>query len=411
MPYKIIRDDPARIAPTRPTERSRTGAGRESRQKIAFLMRKNPRLIGGVQRLSARVIEAIGDKYDIHKIGWTGPEWGVPLYFPMFYQKSKRSGAALAHCDDAVTALVGAQIKARAGKKVTAAVHGLDVILPIPWYQKRVSLALQSLDKVVCVSRATAERVRERGVDSQNIAVIHPAADDVPECSGRNDELYDYIYRTLGINLRGKKALLSVGRTVKRKGFDRFITDVFMNLPDDYIYIVAGSHPRVPPWINYLKPILSSELYHLLMLASGCYSLHEELMALSRHPRIFYINGAPPDLRDKLYCASDLFIMPNRTVPGDMEGFGIVALEAAVRGLPTVAAGIEGITDAVVDGKTGYCVSEGDNAAMKNAIESIIRNPQERAALGCQAREFARRNFGLKVIGEKYSQVFQDLLP
>ena len=65
-------------------------------------------------------------------------------------------------------------------------------------------------------------------------------------------------------------------------------------------------------------------------------------------------------VRNILYNLSDIFIMPNRTIPNDVEGFGIVAIEAGSCGLPVVASNIQGLGDAVIDGKTGYLVLEGD---------------------------------------------------
>ena len=71
-----------------------------------------------------------------------------------------------------------------------------------------------------------------------------------------------------------------------------------------------------------------------------------------------------------LYNSADIFVMPNINVKGNMEGFGIVALEAASCGLPVVASNIEGIKDAVLEGKTGFLIEE------KNA-ENFIKKIRE----------------------------------
>jgi glycosyltransferase involved in cell wall biosynthesis len=76
--------------------------------------------------------------------------------------------------------------------------------------------------------------------------------------------------------------------------------------------------------------------------------------------------------REQLLHGSDLFVQPNIEVPGDMEGFGLVTIEAALRGLPVVAADLEGIKDAVVDGETGWLLPTGDAAAWAATVTSEL---------------------------------------
>ena len=68
-------------------------------------------------------------------------------------------------------------------------------------------------------------------------------------------------------------------------------------------------------------------------------------------------------------------LCPNITVPNDVEGFGIVAIEAGSCGLPVVATNIQGIRDAVIDGKTGYLIQEGN---VQGFLERIQDMPLEK---------------------------------
>ena len=150
--------------------------------------------------------------------------------------------------------------------------------------------------------------------------------------------------------------------------------------------------------------------YRLLLLASGCDTVHEELLRSSSHPRVFYLNKVSDDLRNTLFALSDLFIMPNRSVEGDMEGFGIVALEASARGIPVIATGIEGITDAVIDGGNGFCVGEGDSSKMIDIIKSFIDDPERLSDFGKGAKKFTEDNFSSSKVHARYSRVFSELL-
>jgi glycosyltransferase involved in cell wall biosynthesis len=394
-------------------DNSSNNSGPEIKNKphLTFLIRKNPKSVGGVQRLNSAIINGLSNSFDVEKIIWGGPEWGVPIYFPIFYYKSTRNGSDLVHCEDAATALIGAKIRSSSGKKVVATVHGLDVILPIPWYQRKLKSALDKIDKIICVSKSTAEQVRLRGIDPKKIEVVPCPAESAVKRVERDDILYSRIETLTGFNLHGKKVLFSLGRLVRRKGYDYFITKILPHLPDDCVYIIAGPIPRSPSWIKTFGPIIGQKTRRLLYLASGCDSIHDELIRLSRqHPRVFYLNGISDELRNLLFAASDLFIMPNRTVEGDMEGFGIVALEASIRGVPVIATCIEGITDAVINGENGYCVPEGDRAGMIKIANELLSDPHRLAELGRSAIESTQRRFSLEYVAGRYKKIFNDLL-
>lgn len=380
------------------------------KKKIVFLIRKNPADIGGVQRHNARLLEGLSGSFSAEKIIWKGPEWGAPFYYPYFYFKSARNGADLVHCDDAVTSILGSTVKRRTGKLVVGTVHGLDVILPVKGYQRVIRRSLSELDKVICVSGATARQVEIRGVPGEKIEIIPNSAERVGEPIEKNDLLYEKIRAKTGIDLKGKKVLFSLGRPLRRKGFDYFIKNIFSSLPDDYVYIVAGPPQKKPLWLKTTSPFIKSETLRLLLIASGCDSVSDELVKLAAMPRVHYLKTISEELRELLFAAADLFIMPNRTVPGDMEGFGIVALEAAVRGVPVVATGIEGIPDAVIHGSNGFCVDENDKAGMIKTITGLAGDPQKLKETGSRARIFTESNFSPDKVYSRYEKIIEDLL-
>ena len=382
----------------------------KKRDHVIFLTRKHPESIGGVQRHNARLMAGLKNAFEIENVCWRGPEWGAPFYFPYFYYKSVSNGARLLHCDDAVTALLGARIRRKTTKKVVATVHGLDVILPIPWYQRTLRTSLPRLDKIICVSSATAREILSRGIPEEKLEIIPNAAEEIRREMPRDENLYRRLEKLTAMDVRNKRILFSLGRPLKRKGFDYFITDVFPHLPDDCIYLIAGPEPKIPLWIKCAGPIMKDRLRRLLLLASGAYTIHEELRSLSKHPRISYLNGIDEEQRELLFAAADLFIMPNRTVEGDMEGFGIVALEAAIRGIPVVATGIEGVTDAVVHGQNGYCVPEGDGRGMAEIIKMLLDDNEMYVSAGRRAKDYTSLHFSSSVVHGKYENVFRTLL-
>ncbi|MFC1948310.1 glycosyltransferase [Chloroflexota bacterium] len=107
-----------------------------------------------------------------------------------------------------------------------------------------------------------------------------------------------------------------------------------------------------------------------------------------------------------LYNASDIFIMPNIPVKGDMEGFGLVTIEASSCGLPVVASRIEGIKDAIQNGENGMLVEPGNVQEYVSSIKKWLEYDELRNKFGRQARRFTLENYGW----EKVAQCYLDLL-
>ena len=145
-----------------------------------------------------------------------------------------------------------------------------------------------------------------------------------------------------GIDLRGKKVLLTVGRLVKRKGVAWFVEHVVPRLDETYVYVVVGSGPE-------RKAINAAVDRNRL---AG---------------RVVLVGPQPDSMRNRLLQSAHAFIMPNISVRGDIEGFGIAALEAGAYGVPVIASRLQGIPDAVIDGVTGHLVQE------QNADEFLAR--------------------------------------
>jgi phosphatidylinositol alpha-1,6-mannosyltransferase len=99
-----------------------------------------------------------------------------------------------------------------------------------------------------------------------------------------------------------------------------------------------------------------------------------------------------------LYRAADVHVFPVREIPGDPEGFGMVAVEAAAYGVPTVAFATGGVADAVADGQSGRLIPTGDYAAFAEAVAMTLtqRGTMCESCIGFAGR-FAWPKFGMGV--------------
>ncbi len=102
--------------------------------------------------------------------------------------------------------------------------------------------------------------------------------------------------------------------------------------------------------------------------------------------------------------------MPNIPVPGDMEGFGIVMLEAAINGLPTVAARLEGIREVITDDQNGFFVESGDVEGYLSRIIGLDQDRNHLGALSSRARAHVAATFGWDAVASNYLRFLRQLI-
>jgi phosphatidylinositol alpha-1,6-mannosyltransferase len=103
------------------------------------------------------------------------------------------------------------------------------------------------------------------------------------------------------------------------------------------------------------------------------------------------------------YAAGDVFAMPCRTRGGglDVEGLGIVYLEASATGLPVVAGDSGGAPDAVRDGETGYVVGGRDIDAIADRVATVLADPDLARRLGAAGRAWVEAEWGWQIQADR----------
>jgi phosphatidylinositol alpha-1,6-mannosyltransferase len=254
-------------------------------------------------------------------------------------------------------------------------IMGLDVTYQNRIYRAIVHPALRRSPRVIAISRATAAAAEEIGVRPDRISVVRLGVEAPPADAGSRRAAAAAIRADLGIP-PDQSVLLTLGRLVRRKGIDWFIRRVMPQLPDRAVYVIAGEGP------------LAAELERVVV----------ELGLAGRVRMLGQVDDAR---REQLLSGADLFVQPNVSVPGDMEGFGLVVLEAAMRGTVTVASAIEGILDAVVDGETGILVPAADHVAWIERLTGLVTAPDQLPTLGRRFREAAQRLYSEEQMGDR----------
>jgi phosphatidylinositol alpha-1,6-mannosyltransferase len=218
---------------------------------------------------------------------------------------------------------------------------------------------------MIANSRFTKNKLIEIGIESHKIHVITPAVDW--ERFKPEDQDPEIVRRYA---LADKIVLLTVGRLVPRKGHEAVLTALSQLRDRTPIrYIIAGTGP---------------EEERLKTLAGQ----------LGLGDAVIFTGYVEEDYLPKLFHACDVFIMTNQQQPdGDLEGFGMVFLEASAAGKPVIGGRSGGTADAVRDGDTGFLVDPLDIEELRFRMEQLLTNMDLRRRMGAAGRARACLEF------------------
>lgn len=355
--------------------------------KILFITRAYPPTIGGIENQNYAISKWLCNLMEVTTIANRGGKKNLPFFFPKaFFQALRKTEEYdIILLGDGVLAPLGWMLRIFTGKPVASIIHGLDITYTLPLYQWLwVGFFLPKLDRLIAVSRYTKEIAIEHGLAPDTISIIPNGVENPPDIGIHyvRIDLADYI----GHDLSNVKVLTTIGRLTKRKGVAWFVEFVLPKLPENFIYVIAGS---------------GSEKPNILAAA--------ERAGITN--RVKLLGAVPDEIRMMLHRTADLFIQPNITVPGDMEGFGISVIEATLAGLPVIASKIEGIQDAVIDGETGIFVESKDADGFANAIKSILSDEESYQLFRLNAAKVTKERFHWDAISKLYAELLERELP
>ena len=262
-------------------------------------------------------------------------------------------------------ALMSSALRKSGVKKVIALTHGHEVwwakIFPFNLAIKRIG---KSVDHLTYLGEFTRQAISKALTDksAKEMVKIAPGIDTAhfipqPDAMQKRKEL----------GLQDKKIIISVGRLVHRKGQDKLIEampDVLRKIPNAHLLIVG-----VGPYKNHLEKLVNK------------LSLKENVTFAGR---IMY------DRLPSYLSAADLFAMPSRSrfFGLEVEGLGIVYLEASACGIPVVAGNSGGAPDAVLEGVTGLCVDGTNVAEIASALIEICSDAERASHMGAAGRNW-----------------------
>ena len=272
----------------------------------------------------------------------------------------------------------------RAGvKEIVALTHGHEV-----WWSKvfPFTLAMKSISRQVNTLTYLGEFTRNAisksvtKVAAQSMVKIAPGID--------TDHFSPQDARELRneLGLSEKKVIVSVGRLVHRKGQD----------------VLIEAMPAIIKDVPYA---------HLLMIGEGPYRgyLENRVKALGIQESVTFIGRIHYVDLPRYLCVGDLFVMPSRSrLAGlEVEGLGIVYLEASACGLPVIAGDSGGAPDAVLEGQTGLVVDGTQKTEVASAVVKLLLDPERSQAMGIRGRQWVIQEWRWEIWSARFAELLK----
>lgn len=249
------------------------------------------------------------------------------------------------------------------GLEYYVSLHGLDILAAQATPRKKMiaRFILKHAKAVMSNSEFTKQEAEKLlGKTKRPMLIIHPCPmKDVPPPPMPKEE---YKHRH-GFN-PDQTVLLSVGRLVKRKGFHNVIKampDIIRRQPD-VRYIIVGNGPE-----------------------------EKRLRELVSRMNLTNVVEIQPNVSDidleEYYRLADIFIMPNYRIGPDVEGFGLVFLEANQYHLPVIGGRSGGVPEAIKEGKSGLLVEPNNIDSITKAVLRLSENKTLRTDMGMFAQD------------------------
>ena len=292
---------------------------------------------------------------------------------------SNRKLSKVAFGAAAPLAMMARAMRSAGAQKVVALTHGHEVWwAKVPPFSFAIRYMGKNIDVITYLGDYTRGEISKAlsEADASKLVQIAPGID------------VDHFIPTDSSNLRAelgltdKSVIISVGRLVHRKGQDKLISalpEIKTSVPNVHLVLVG-----VGPHQDYLEKLA------LKLNVSDCVTF------------IGRINYAE---LPKYICLGDIFAMPSRSrfFGLEVEGLGIVYLEASACGLPVVGGKSGGAPDAVLVGETGVVVDGTNSSEIADACIELLNNPELCALMGANGRAWIIENWRWEIWATRYA--------
>jgi len=297
----------------------------------------------------------------------------IPLLVLKFWNKE-----AVLHCGQVIACgLAGAILNHLKGTPFVVYVYGAEVYSAMkrPLRKRLLSWILRRAALVVTISEYTRDLLLRSGCSESKIVMVQPGVTvHLP-----NPQAVAQWKSTLKPN--NEKLILTVARLVRRKG-----------------------HLAILEAITKLRPSFPNIRYAICGDGPFRNELETTVGKLGLENNVTFCGHVPDHELPALYGACDLFVLTPFEDPQteEVEGFGIVYLEAGAQGLAVVGSDSGGVPDAIADGISGFLVPPQDPEKLAETIHGLLADDALRKRLGEQGKERVEKEFAWPIIARTF---------
>ena len=381
--------------------------------EILFVSHKYPPAVGGMEKQSYELIQGMKQFTKVHAIVYEGGESRFRFFLLMrkriLQTLQENPGITAIHFNDGLMGAICAGHKGYEHLLRAVTLHGLEVVFPNSLYQRYILPRFNRYDLVIAVSQATADACIARGLSPEKIVVIPNGVDAALAETVQRADFKQFMLEKYGVDTAGRRILVAMGRSVRRKGFSWLIRDVVPQLQGNFVFLMIGPFQRQPGGFEIFLRYLPAFLRNQIALFAGFPTDEAAIRLLLERPelrdKVRHLGKLPFDDIRQILSAADAFLMPNIPIGGDMEGFGLVCLEACLCGAAVFASRQDGITEAIHDAENGVLLPPGDPIAWTSALNALLENPAAFAMQKAAAKRYTLEHFGWdKMAGAYWAQ-------
>ena len=375
----------------------------DSGQRMKILRMQPGRSRQGVICAIAKILKRFGDSYQAKRSGWLKGFFRMTRVLLATLRYRYYSSMTNASLSQLTEAMKGKRIGVtHSGYILPSGVTSyiLYVLFGIPYvvytygmelfvWEERffcrslMRTILANAARVVTISEFTKRKLLELGVDEGRIYMLYPTV-NLSRLENSSEGDPDELRRRYGIE--GKKVIMTIARHVERKGQDMVIRAMprVLERHPEAVYVIGGRG----------------------MMESRLKALARELGV---EENVRFVGLVSDDEISLHYRMCDIFIMASRRIGNDVEGFGIVFLEAGYWQKPVVGGRSGGVEDAVVNGRTGILVDPESPGQIADALIRLLDDEALAHSLGTAGRQRVLDEFTFDP-GERVERINEEIL-
>jgi phosphatidylinositol alpha-1,6-mannosyltransferase len=281
-------------------------------------------------------------------------------------------------------ALLAHGLRRAGATRIVALTHGHEVwwakLWPFSWMIRRIGSGVDVLTYLGEFTRQAISRSLSKSAQGAMVRIA-PGIDTAHFAPVRDSDLLKQ-----ELDLSKKRVIVSVGRLVHRKGQDTLVEA----LPE-----ILQSHPDA----------------HLLFVGVGPHLeyIHKRAVQLGVLENISFVGRVHYQELPRFICVGEIFAMPSRSrLAGlEVEGLGIVYLEASACGLPVVGGLSGGAPDALLEGETGFAVDGRKAHDVAHAVITLLDNPEMAKRMGERGRQWIIDEWEWRHWSERFNQLIR----